>query len=101
MSGVDQKVVTVKKLLEGNYVFKLTVTDDKGLTGSDVVAVNVNIHGDDVWIVITLHFFVIYLVILKFKKRFGFKSFDTRSQLFFVMWQQNLLERHSNIFKQF
>ena len=41
MSGVDQKVVTVKKLLEGNYVFKLTVTDDKGLTGSDVVAVNV------------------------------------------------------------
>ena len=41
MSGVDDKVVTVKKLLEGNYVFKLTVTDDKGLAGSDTVAVNV------------------------------------------------------------
>ena len=41
MSGVDDKVVTVKKLLEGNYVFKLTVTDDKGLTGTDTVAVNV------------------------------------------------------------
>ncbi|KAM7429253.1 hypothetical protein ABFA07_019869 [Porites harrisoni] len=41
MSGVDDKVVTVNKLLEGNYVFKLTVTDDKGLTGSDTVAVNV------------------------------------------------------------
>ena len=41
MSGVNDKVVTVKKLLEGHYVFKLTVTDDKGLTGSDTVAVNV------------------------------------------------------------
>jgi len=44
MSGVNQKVVTVKKLLEGHYVFKLTVTlvtDDKGLTGTDTVAVNV------------------------------------------------------------
>ena len=41
MSGVDDKVVTVNKLLEGNYVFKLTVTDDKGLAGSDTVAVNV------------------------------------------------------------
>ena len=41
MSGVNEKIVTVKKLLEGNYVFKLTVTDDKGLTGSDTVAVNV------------------------------------------------------------
>lgn len=41
MIGVDEKVVTVKKLLEGNYIFKLTVTDDKGLTGSDTVAVNV------------------------------------------------------------
>ena len=41
MSGVDDKVVTVNKLLEGNYVFKLIVTDDKGLTGSDTVAVNV------------------------------------------------------------
>ena len=41
MSGVDDKVVTVKKLFEGNYVFKLTVTDDKGLTGTDTVAVNV------------------------------------------------------------
>ena len=41
MSGVDDKVVTVNRLLEGSYVFKLTVTDDKGLTGSDTVAVNV------------------------------------------------------------
>lgn len=41
MSGVSDKVVTVKKLLEGHYVFKLTVTDDKGLTGTDTVAVNV------------------------------------------------------------
>ena len=41
MSGVNEKIVTVKKLLEGHYVFKLTVTDDKGLTGSDTVAVNV------------------------------------------------------------
>lgn len=41
MSGVNQKVVTVKKLLEGRYAFKLTVTDDKGLTGTDTVAVNV------------------------------------------------------------
>lgn len=41
MSGVNDKVVTVKKLLEGHYVFKLTVTDDKGLTGTDTVAVNV------------------------------------------------------------
>ncbi|KAL9963286.1 hypothetical protein ACROYT_G032471 [Oculina patagonica] len=41
MSGVNQKVVTVKKLLEGHYIFKLTVTDDKGLTGTDTVAVNV------------------------------------------------------------
>ena len=41
MIGVDEKVVTVKNLLEGNYVFKLTVTDEKGLTGTDTVAVNV------------------------------------------------------------
>ena len=41
MSGVNDKVVTVKKLLEGHYIFKLTVTDDKGLTGTDTVAVNV------------------------------------------------------------
>lgn len=41
MSGVNQKVVTVKKLLEGHFVFRLTVTDDKGLTGTDTVAVNV------------------------------------------------------------
>ena len=41
MSGVNEKIVTVKKLLEGHYAFKLTVTDDKGLTGSDTVAVNV------------------------------------------------------------
>ena len=41
MSGVNDKVVTVKKLLEGHYVFKLMVTDDKGLTGTDTVAVNV------------------------------------------------------------
>lgn len=38
---MNEKIVTVKKLLEGHYVFKLTVTDDKGLTGSDTVAVNV------------------------------------------------------------
>ena len=41
MSGINEKVVTVKKLQEGHYVFKLTVTDDKGLSGSDTVAVNV------------------------------------------------------------
>jgi len=41
MSGVNDKIVTVQKLLEGHYEFKLTVTDDKGLTGSDTVAVNV------------------------------------------------------------
>ena len=41
MIGVDDKVVTVKNLLEGDYVFKLTVTDEKGLTGTDMVAVNV------------------------------------------------------------
>ncbi|XP_032240196.2 dyslexia-associated protein KIAA0319-like protein isoform X3 [Nematostella vectensis] len=41
MSGADNQVVEVKKLTEGHYVFKLTVTDDKGLTGSGTVAVNV------------------------------------------------------------
>lgn len=41
ISGVDGKIATVKKLQEGHYVFKLTVTDDKGLTGTDTVAVSV------------------------------------------------------------
>lgn len=41
MSGADERVVTVRGLKEGRYVFQLTVTDDKGLTDSDTVAVNV------------------------------------------------------------
>lgn len=41
ISGVDDKIATVKKLQEGRYVFKLTVTDDRGLTATDIVAVSV------------------------------------------------------------
>lgn len=41
ISGADGKVATVKQLQEGHYVFKLTVTDSKGLTGTDTVAVSV------------------------------------------------------------
>ena len=41
MIGANSRVVTLKKLQEGHYVFKLTVTDQKGLTGHDNVAVNV------------------------------------------------------------
>ena len=41
MVGSNRRVVTLKKLQEGHYVFKLTVTDQKGLSGHDEVAVNV------------------------------------------------------------
>lgn len=41
MSGEDKPVLHLSKLVEGRYVFKLTVTDEKGLTDSDTVAVNV------------------------------------------------------------
>lgn len=41
MSGVDSEVLNLSHLQEGHYVFKLTVTDMKGLTGTDMVTVNV------------------------------------------------------------
>ena len=41
MTGEDQPVLHLSKLVEGRYVFKLTVTDDKGLKDSDTVAVNI------------------------------------------------------------
>lgn len=41
MLGVNEKIVIVKKFLEGYYVFKLIVIDDKGFIGSDIVVVNV------------------------------------------------------------
>ena len=41
MSGADERLVTIHGLKEGRYVFQLTVTDDRGLTDSDTVAVNV------------------------------------------------------------
>jgi hypothetical protein len=41
MSGVEKTVLNLSQLKEGHYVFKLTVTDAKGLTGTDRVSVNV------------------------------------------------------------
>ena len=41
MKGADKAVLRLTKLTEGRYVFKLTVTDDKGLKGSDTVSINV------------------------------------------------------------
>ena len=41
MSGADQKLLGLSQLREGHYVFKLTVYDTKGLTGTDTVSVNV------------------------------------------------------------
>ena len=41
MKGADKAVLQLTKLTEGRYVFKLTVTDDKGLKGSDTVSINV------------------------------------------------------------
>lgn len=41
MSGVDKMILNLSHLKEGHYVFKLTVTDAKGLTGTDRVSVNV------------------------------------------------------------
>ena len=41
MSGEDKVVLNLSHLTEGHYVFKLTVTDAKGLTGTDMVSVNV------------------------------------------------------------
>ena len=41
MAGEDQPMLHLSKLVEGRYVFKLTVTDDIGLTDSDTVAVNI------------------------------------------------------------
>lgn len=41
MTGAEEAVLHLTKLVEGRYVFKLTVIDDKGLTDSDTVAVNV------------------------------------------------------------
>ena len=41
MNGEDKPVLRLSKLVEGRYVVKLTVTDDKGLSDSDTVAVNV------------------------------------------------------------
>ena len=40
MSGTDKMVLSLSHLTEGHYVFKLTVTDAKGLTGTDMVSVN-------------------------------------------------------------
>jgi hypothetical protein len=34
-------ILSLSHLSEGHYVFKLTVTDAKGLTGTDMVSVNV------------------------------------------------------------
>ncbi|MEB8330819.1 hypothetical protein OO009_15810, partial [Flavobacteriaceae bacterium KMM 6897] len=35
MSGEDTADLTVSGLVEGNYVFRLTVTDDQNETGTD------------------------------------------------------------------
>ena len=41
MTGENDPLLHLSKLVKGRYIFKLTVTDDKGLTGSDTVAVNI------------------------------------------------------------
>lgn len=41
MTGENDPVLHLSKLVKGRYIFKLTVTDDKGLTDSDTVAVNI------------------------------------------------------------
>eukprot|EP00112_Aurelia_sp_Birch-Aquarium-sp1_P020995 Seg554.6 transcript_id=Seg554.6/GoldUCD/mRNA.D3Y31 product="Dyslexia-associated protein KIAA0319-like protein" protein_id=Seg554.6/GoldUCD/D3Y31 len=41
LKDADKPVLHISKLVEGRYVFKLTITDDKGLSDSDTVAVNV------------------------------------------------------------
>ncbi|XP_046859670.1 dyslexia-associated protein KIAA0319-like protein isoform X3 [Xenia sp. Carnegie-2017] len=41
MSGVDKMILNLSQLKEGHYVFKLTVTDTKGLTDTDTVSVTV------------------------------------------------------------
>jgi gliding motility-associated-like protein len=42
ISGETTPTLNLSNLLEGVYTFQLTVTDDKGSTGSDVVTVTVN-----------------------------------------------------------
>ena len=41
MTGSDKMILNLSHLTEGHYVFKLTVFDSKGLSGSDLVNVNV------------------------------------------------------------
>ena len=41
MDGVDKMILSLSHLKEGHYLFKLTVYDSKGLTGTDTVSVNV------------------------------------------------------------
>ena len=41
MTDEDKPILHLSKLVEGRYVFKLTITDDKGLSDSDTVAVNI------------------------------------------------------------
>lgn len=41
LSGENTAVLTVSDLIEGTYVFRLTVTDDEGLTNSDTASVQV------------------------------------------------------------
>jgi gliding motility-associated-like protein len=41
LSGAATATLSLSNLLEGSYIFRLTVTDNKGATGSDDVAVNV------------------------------------------------------------
>ncbi len=39
LSGTDSAVLFVSNLIQGSYAFRLTVTDDEGLTNSDIAAV--------------------------------------------------------------
>jgi len=42
ISNSSSAVLTVSRLVEGTYLFELTVTDDKGATGIDTVQITVN-----------------------------------------------------------
>lgn len=41
MSDQNKKKIHLSKLMVGSYIFKLTVTDDKGVTGTDIIRVHV------------------------------------------------------------
>ena len=85
MTGENDPVLHLSKLVKGRYIFKLTVTDDKGLTDSDTVAVNIK--ESKLFIFKTMSAFLNALIFFLASKRTSFIEDVLETVCFWFLFQ--------------